>query len=287
MRFESDAMVLWFGTADAPAPSGALPPEQSGLPINVAVQPPSISNTVQVIYRVNGGAPMPPVTAALKRQDVVQKVQYFLAQLPANTFKPGDKVDYVAVARSPGRQVPAQAVVASLPGSFTLAGAPTAGATGASTTAGTTTAGATTSTTAQTAASAKSPKAPPATGTVAGKGPFKVWGYLFYEHGLPATGITTRLYARGFGGTATKLGEIVTDVNGWYAIAYDIKGPQAHIEVRAVDHAGREISLCNTKPLSGAVEKLSLVAPDSLWPPSRNSPGSRPPWVARSAISRN
>lgn len=267
MRFESDAMVLWFGTADAPAPSGALPPEQSGLPINVAVQPPSISNTVQIIYRVNGGAPMPPVTAALKRQDVVQKVQYFLAQLPANTFKPGDKVDYVAVARSPGRQVPAQAVVSSLPGSFTLAGAPTAGATGASTTAGTTTAGATTSTTAQTAASAKSPKAPPATGTVAGKGPFKVWGYLFYEHGLPATGITTRLYARGFGGTATKLGEIVTDVNGWYAIAYDIKGPQAHIEVRAVDHAGREISLCNTKPLSGAVEKLSLVAPDSLWPP--------------------
>ena|ERR1019366_2081347 len=108
MRFEYDSMVLWYGTADTPAPSGSLPPTTASQVVTIAVQPPSVSNSVQVIYRVNGGAAS-TVNATIQRQDLVQKVQYFTAQLPA--FHRGDTIDYIAVARSPGRQVPSPTVV--------------------------------------------------------------------------------------------------------------------------------------------------------------------------------
>ena len=257
MRFDYDSMVLWYGTSDAPAPSGSVPLSPGKqTAITIAVQPPSVSNTAQVLYRVNGGATV-TVNATVQRQDLVQKVQYFSAQLPA--FQAGDKVDYVAVARSPGRQVPAANDAANFPSSFNVAAAAGQGSTAQSNpgpgAAGT-----------SSQATASSPAAPPATGATAGKGPYKVSGYLFYEYVLPATGVVTRLYMRGFGGASTKLGEITTDVNGYYAIAYDTKSAQVNLEVRVVDKSGQEVQLCDTKHAAAHAESLNLVAPNSPRP---------------------
>jgi hypothetical protein len=254
VRFQNDGMVLWYGTSDAPAPDGPVS-SATGNQVTVAVQPPSPSNTVQIVYRVNGGANA-TIHAALSRQDLVQKVQYFLGKFPA--FKPGDKIDYIAVGYAPGKQVPAKADAANLSTSFNIAGgsahAASPAASGGAAPAG--------------ASSAATPSAPPATGAVAGKGPYKVDGYIFFENGLPAAGVATRLYDRGFGKAATKLGEITTDVNGYYAIAYEVKKGSANLEVRVVEAHGAEIALCDTRHDADANEVLNLVAPLSVRPPA-------------------
>ena len=107
---------------------------------------------------------------------------------------------------------------------------------------------------------------PAATGATAGKGPFKVSGYVFYEYGLPAAGVVARLYMRGFGAALTKLGEITTDLNGYYAIAYNSKSAQRNLEVCVVDKSGHEVRLCDTNHAAARAESLDLVAPNSLRP---------------------
>ena len=101
---------------------------------------------------------------------------------------------------------------------------------------------------------------------MAGKGPYKIDGYIFFENGLPATGVITRLYNRGFGRAATKLGEITTDVNGYYAIAYGVSKGSANLEVRVVDAHGKEVTICDTRHDADANESLNLVAPTTLRP---------------------
>jgi hypothetical protein len=260
VRLQNDGMVLWYGTNDAPAPTGAVSPGPDGshatVTIAVAVQPPSVSNTVQVSYRVNGGSPA-VVNAALGKQDLVLKIQYFSAQLPA--FRVGDNVDYVAVARSPGRQVPAASDATTFPSSFSIA-APAEPESAAQSNSGPS------APASRSPAAASTPAAPPATGATAGKGPYKVDGYIFFENGLPATGVATRLYNRGFGNTATKLGEITTDVNGYYAIAYSLSRGTANLEVRVVDAHGKEVILSDTRHDAEANEVLNLVAPTNLRP---------------------
>src|SRR5580700_2455348 len=84
VRFEHDKMVLWYGTADALAPSGAVTAaadNQAVVTITAAVQPRSVSNSVQVVYRVNGGE-LQNVAARQSRQDPVNKVHHFSAELP-------------------------------------------------------------------------------------------------------------------------------------------------------------------------------------------------------------
>jgi hypothetical protein len=123
VRFEYDKMVLWHGTADAPAPTGdvsASTDNQATVTIVVAVQPPSPNNRVQIRYRVNDSTPA-TVAAVPGRQDLVNKVQYFSAKLPA--FSAGDHVDYVAIARSPAGQVPSPDVASGFPASFKVVGA--------------------------------------------------------------------------------------------------------------------------------------------------------------------
>jgi len=266
MRFENDNMALWLGTADAPAPSGSVSPSSANqATVTVAVQPPSVSNSVQVIYRVNGGSPA-TVNAKVLRQDPVQKVQYFSTRLPA--FQAGDKVEYVAVAHSPGRQVPSPSVSATFPSSFDVA-APGQAATPPSSKPSVSVAASASSSAPKASASnapAASQSAPAATGATAGKGPYKVDGYIFFENGLPATGVVSRLYDRGFGNNATKLGEITTDVNGYYAIAYSLTKGAANLEVRVLDAHGKEIVLCDTRHDAEANEVLNLVAPIGLRP---------------------
>jgi hypothetical protein len=122
MRFQNEGMVLWYGTPDAPAPSGdvAIPPgsRQAIVTMTVALQPPSGSNSVRVRYRVNGGSPL-TLHAALQREDLVIKAQYYSVKFPP--FQAGDKIDYVVIGSAPGKQVPSAAEATTLPSSFQIA----------------------------------------------------------------------------------------------------------------------------------------------------------------------
>lgn len=102
--------------------------------------------------------------------------------------------------------------------------------------------------------------------TSAGGSLFQVAGTIALEHGLPAGGVTLRVYNRGYGGTETPLGEIKTDAEGGYALSYDPGDKAANIEVRAVDAQGKEVSLSDTKFNAEKSEVLSLVAPSSIQP---------------------
>jgi hypothetical protein len=92
-------------------------------------------------------------------------------------------------------------------------------------------------------------------------------GYLVFDHGLPASGIVTRLYNVGFGGTDVKLGESKTDSQGNYSISYELpQGPSPNLQVRVLDSAGNEITVSNTKFNAQQSETLNLVVPASAHP---------------------
>src|SRR5690349_1280452 len=107
MRIEQDGMALWYGTPDAPAPSGKVEAaegsEQAQVSVTVGMRPPSASNSVQVVYRVNGGASA-TVLGSLLTHDPHQQAQYFQAKLPP--FHVGESVDYLVIGRAPGHQLP-------------------------------------------------------------------------------------------------------------------------------------------------------------------------------------
>lgn len=107
MRIEQDGMALWYGTPDAPAPSGKVEAaegsEQAQVSVTVGMRPPSASNSVQVVYRVNGGASA-TVPGSLLTHDPHQQAQYFQAKLPP--FHVGESVDYLVIGRAPGHQLP-------------------------------------------------------------------------------------------------------------------------------------------------------------------------------------
>jgi hypothetical protein len=104
-RFEHEGMSLWYGTADAPVPTE---PVQSGteIAITVGVWPVDAGNRVQLLYRTNRG-PTQTVSAEWLWNDPSGKAQYFRVRLPASSFRAGDTVEYAAVCRCAGRQVPA------------------------------------------------------------------------------------------------------------------------------------------------------------------------------------
>jgi hypothetical protein len=103
----------------------------------------------------------------------------------------------------------------------------------------------------------------PSVGT--GSGQNLIEGRIFFDHGLPAEGVTLRLYRKGFGGTEAKIGEGKTDDQGGYAVPLDASS-NGHLEVRAVDAQGNETTL--SAPFSGAetTEPMNLVAPASIQP---------------------
>src|SRR5262245_10544120 len=74
----------------------------------------------------------------------------------------------------------------------------------------------------------------------------RVEGRIVFEYGLAASTIPMRLYARAFGGSATRLVESKTDEQGYYTLPYNPPAKQVHIEVRAVESNGKEIPLSNT-----------------------------------------
>lgn len=56
---------------------------------------------------------------------------------------------------------------------------------------------------------------------------YTLHGNLVFDNGLQAAGITVRLYDIGFGGQATKLGEVKSDAQGTYSFSYRPVGTTA------------------------------------------------------------
>jgi len=94
----------------------------------------------------------------------------------------------------------------------------------------------------------------------------RVEGRILFDHGLPADGITLKLYNRGFGGKDVPLGEVKTDAQGFYALPYPVNGKAVNLEIRAIDARGKEISLSETKRNASKNEVLNLVAPTTIQP---------------------
>ena len=91
-------------------------------------------------------------------------------------------------------------------------------------------------------------------------------GRIIFEHGLPADGVTLKLYNRGFGGQEVSLGEVKTDNQGFYALPYPVNGKAVNLEIRAINPQGKEISLSDTKRNASKNEVLNLVAPIAVQP---------------------
>jgi hypothetical protein len=118
MNFAHDGLSLWYATPDAPAP-----PEEVArgcrASLTIGVRPPSPANTVDVLYRVDGGFVQRAAGWEL-RTDYARELQYFRAAFPA--FPRGDVVEYCPVLGCAGRQVPQEEIALRLPSKFRLSG---------------------------------------------------------------------------------------------------------------------------------------------------------------------
>lgn len=94
-----------------------------------------------------------------------------------------------------------------------------------------------------------------------------IQGSLIFDYGLPAAGVTVRLYDVGFAGRDAKLGETKGDVLGNYTISYQSPPAGApNLQLRVLDSASKEITLSVTKSRAQAQEVLNLVVPGNIQP---------------------
>ena len=101
---------------------------------------------------------------------------------------------------------------------------------------------------------------------VVGTNQSSVSGQIAMDYGLPANGVTARLYSIGYGGAATQLAEAKTYANGVYSLPYPPPATGANIEVRVVNAQGQETTISSTIFNAPAQTVLNLVAPASVQP---------------------
>ncbi len=101
---------------------------------------------------------------------------------------------------------------------------------------------------------------------LAGTDQSSVAGQIAMDYGLPANGLTARLYSIAYGGAATKLVEAKTDANGVYSLPYKPTASIVNLEVRAVDSQGRETAISSRIYNAPVQQVLNLVAPASVQP---------------------
>ncbi|WP_448639310.1 DUF3237 domain-containing protein [Geodermatophilus sp. URMC 63] len=118
-QYAHDGLALWYGTSDAPAPSGTVEPRQ-GVSVTVGVRPANPSNTVSVRYRVDGRS-TETFSAPLVANDFRERTQYFRAAFP--TFWSGETVEYLPVVTCEGRRAPDPATASTFPSAFRLSAA--------------------------------------------------------------------------------------------------------------------------------------------------------------------
>jgi hypothetical protein len=114
MRFQHEGMSLWYGTSDAPAPNELVTPGTEVI-VTVGVEPADASNRIEVSYRLNGGSTQTAPTRWL-RGSSSGEAQYFEAHL--GPFRDGDRVEYSAICKCAGRQVPSAEEAAKFASSF-------------------------------------------------------------------------------------------------------------------------------------------------------------------------
>lgn len=115
MQVNQGGVSVWYGTPDAPAPAGVI----SGggdTSVTIGIEPPNTAAEITVLYRINHGAPHTAV-AHPNHQGPAGK-QYYRALLTG--FKEGDKVEYVALYRAGGHQIPSTPEAESHVVSFTV-----------------------------------------------------------------------------------------------------------------------------------------------------------------------
>jgi hypothetical protein len=117
MNFTEDGLSLWYGTPDAPAPPDEVA-RGSRPSLTVGVRPSSPSNTVSVLYRVDGGF-LQRASATERRIDYDRDIQYFRAAFPP--FVTGRLVEYCPVVGCAGRQAPREETAERFPSKFRLA----------------------------------------------------------------------------------------------------------------------------------------------------------------------
>src|SRR5713226_3764101 len=83
-------------------------------------------------------------------------------------------------------------------------------------------------------------------------------GTLIFDHGMPAANVHLLLYSIGFGGQGMALAKAQSDAQGKYSFSYAPPGaggaadptrfqPAINLQVRALDPAGKEVTLSSTK----------------------------------------
>lgn len=110
MRYNHEGLTLWYGTEDTPAPEGVVESGEN-LSVIAGVSPDNPSNTVSVLYRVEGGFER-TVRATLLRNENGAGRQYFRAAFPR--LPPGSKVEYTVIGENSGRRVPNPCAVLGL-----------------------------------------------------------------------------------------------------------------------------------------------------------------------------
>ena len=74
---------------------------------------------------------------------------------------------------------------------------------------------------------------------------YSLQGNLIFDNGLPAAGITARLYNIGFAGQDTKLGETKSDAEGKYTFSFSpAQGSLPNLQVRVVHAPGACSAAC-------------------------------------------
>lgn len=116
MQFSNDGLTIWFETEDAPGPTSARPLDQPPR-LTVGVSPANPNHSVTIRYRVDGGL-IRTLSAVLSRSNPAQNTQYFHACWPQGLK--GKTVEYVAILRCAGRQVPDAATANSFSATFQL-----------------------------------------------------------------------------------------------------------------------------------------------------------------------
>ena len=103
MNSQHDGLTVWFGTHDAPAPFEAEVVPRQGVSLVVGAHPANPTNSIEVRFRVDGGF-VQSLPGREVRIDYASKYQYFAVSFPR--FETGELVEYAAVLRCCGRQVP-------------------------------------------------------------------------------------------------------------------------------------------------------------------------------------
>jgi len=99
---------------------------------------------------------------------------------------------------------------------------------------------------------------------------YRAQGNLIFDNGLPAAGLTVRLYNIGFAGQSVQLGQTTSDALGNYTVPYTPaaanSGLAPNLQARVLDHNGVEVTISKTLCDIGPSVTMNLIVPSSVQP---------------------